>query len=106
MFDWLFLILLTLLGLSGWMANILGMPGNWGIVLLSAALWWLAPVESRSHVATAPLLAIGLVAVLGEILEFAASALGASRMGGSRRGTVLAMAGSIAGAIAAAADGG
>ncbi len=99
MLDLSLAIILTLLGLSAWVANILGLPGNWLIVLMSALGWWLAPETQRSHIALVPLLAIALAAAIGELLEFMASALGASRMGGSKRGTLLAIGGSICGAI-------
>lgn len=100
MLDLSIAILFTLLALSGWVANILGLPGNWLIVTLALAGWYLAPESQRSHIALFPMLAILAAALVGELLEFAASALGASRMGGSKRGTVLAIAGSIGGAVA------
>ncbi len=93
-------IVLSLLALTGCVANVLGLPGNWLVVALALGGWWLAPQENHSHVGSLPLAAIVAAAVVGELLEFAASALGASRMGGSKRGTVLALVGSIAGAIA------
>lgn len=99
MLDLTLTIVLTLLALTGWGANILGMPGNWLVVAMAAACWWLRPEEMASHVAWGALLAIVFAAAVGEVLEFAASALGASRVGGSKRGTALAMGGSIAGAI-------
>ena len=92
-------ILITLLALAGCGANVLGLPGNWFIVAMAAGSWWLAPETNRIHVTMLPLMVITLVAALGELLEFAASALGASRMGGSKRGTLLAIGGSICGAI-------
>lgn len=92
-------VFLTLAALVGWVANILGLPGNWLIVALAAGCWGLAAEEHRCHVTLLPLVAIVVVAALGELLEFAASAMGASRMGGSKRGTVLAIVGSIAGAL-------
>ncbi len=99
MLDFSVAILTTLLAIAACGANVLGLPGNWFIVALAAGGWWLAPETSRIHVALLPLLAITLIAALGELLEFAASALGASRMGGSKRGTLLAIGGSICGAI-------
>ncbi len=99
MLDITLAILITLLALVGWGANILGLPGNWLIVALAVGGWWLAPEVNRSHVALFPLIAILLSATLGELLEFVAGALGASRMGGSKRGTLLAILGSISGAI-------
>ena len=104
MFDnWIELglaLLLTALAISGWVANVLGMPGNWLIAVMAVACWLWRPADLSTHVAWLPLLALVLVAGLGELLEFAASALGVSRMGGSRRGTLLSIVGSVSGAIA------
>ena len=100
MLDITLALLLTLLALTSWAANIFGMPGNWFLVLMAGVCFYLRAEDSPCHVGLAPLIAIVVVAILGEVLEFAASALGASRMGGSKRGTVLAVGGSIAGAIA------
>ncbi len=98
--EWGILLLLTLLGLTGWVGNLLQMPGNWAIVLLAVLCFWFRSDAMQTHVALVPLTAIIIMAALGELLEFAASALGASRVGGSRRATILAMVGSIGGAIA------
>ncbi len=97
--DYSLVILLTLLAVVGWGANILGLPGNWLIVAMALGGWTLAPESNRSHVTLFPLVAMVAVAALGEFFEFAASALGASRMGGSKRGAILAIVGSIAGAL-------
>lgn len=99
MLDLSVAVLLTLLALVGWGANVLGLPGNWLIVCLALGGWLLAPEPYRSHLSLLSVVVIGLVAIVGEILEFAASALGASRLGGSKRGTVLAIFGSIGGAV-------
>lgn len=93
-------ITLTLIGLGGWIANILGMPGSWFTVVLATLCLWLRPDDVGSHIGWGPLIALVFVAGFGELLEFAAGALGASRLGGSVRGSVLAIGGSIAGAIA------
>ena len=99
MLDLLLVILLTLFALLGWVANLLGMPGNWLIVSMAALGLWLSPVDNASHISWTPFLLMVGGAGLGELLEFAASAIGTSRMGGSRRGTVLAIVGSVVGAI-------
>jgi uncharacterized protein YqgC (DUF456 family) len=91
--------LMSALAVTGWIANVLGLPGNWLIVAVAIGSWWLAAQESRIYVSLLPVIAIVLAALLGELLEFIAGALGASRMGGSKRGTLLAIGGSIAGAI-------
>ena len=93
-------ILLTLLAAMGWILNVLGMPGNWLVVLLGGLCFWFRTEEQATHIALATLLVMLLAAVIGELLEFAAGALGASRRGATKRGTALAICGSIAGAIA------
>lgn len=99
MLELTLVIALSLLALGGWGANVLGLPGNWLIVAMAAACFWFRPSELSSHVALVALASILLISLIGEALEFSAGALGASRMGGSKRGTVLAIGGSIAGAI-------
>lgn len=99
MLDLTLTLVLTLIALLGWGGNILGMPGNWLIVATSIACALGRPETSSTHVAWGTVLAILTIAIVGELLEFAAGALGARRMGGSRRGAVLAVGGSIVGAI-------
>lgn len=93
-------VLLTLLALGGCVGNIVGLPGNWFMVVLAACCFWLRPESVGTHVELVTLAVLIGMAGVGEALEFLAGAMGASRMGGSRRGTALAMGGSIAGAIA------
>ena len=100
MLELLLVLLLSSLTLASLVANLLGLPGNWAVVAMAAACWWLSPEDNMSHVGLGSVLAIAVVATVGEILEFAAGALGASRMGGSKRGTLLAIVGSIGGAVA------
>lgn len=97
--EMLLLATLTLLGITGWGMNVLGMPGNWVIVALGVGCFFLTSEGKAAHVGGLSLgLMIG-VALLGEVLEFAASAMGASRLGASKRATALAIVGSIGGAI-------
>ncbi len=99
MLDITFALCLSLIAICGWMANILGLPGNWAIVATAIGCAWWVP-ETRfwnlSWYLAATILAVALI---GEALEFAASAFGASRLGGSKRGVVLSIIGSITGAI-------
>ncbi|QDV27413.1 DUF456 domain-containing protein [Aureliella helgolandensis] len=99
MFLFSLMVLLTLLAIVAWAIGGLGMPGNWGIVLMALACWFFFPQEYRGYVGLLALLGIVAAALLGELLEFAASALGASRLGGSKRGAALALVGSLAGAV-------
>ena len=101
--NWLefsLILILTLLAIAAWAANVLGMPGNWCIVAMAGLCLWLRPEDARSYMGWGILIAIVVIALIGEALEFAASAMGASKVGGSKRATALAIAGSIAGAIA------
>lgn len=93
------LLTLTLSGLAGWMMNVLGMPGNWLIVALGAGCYFLTREEHVVHVGLFPLIMMVVVAGLGELMEFAASAMGASRLGASKRANLLSIVGSIAGAV-------
>ncbi len=99
MLDVLIAVTLSLVALTGWLANVLGMPGNWLIVLCALGCAWWGPESRLWNVSWSIVAAIIIVALLGELLEFAASAIGARRLGGSKRGAVLALAGSIVGAI-------
>ena len=99
---YVWLILLIVLVIAGWILTLFSLPGNWVIVISSALFAWLVPATEDSGIgmrwtAVAVLL---LLAIVGEIIEFAAGALGASRAGGSKRGAVLAIIGSMIGAIA------
>lgn len=103
--DWtyyLFAVLLFLGNLGGWLATLLGLPGNWLILLgTSAFAWWFADAEGRGvgWLACGILL---LLAVVGEVVEFLASAAAAAQQGASRR----AVAGSIGGAVLGGIAGG
>lgn len=96
-FLWAFLLVCVLL--AGWVLTLLGMPGNWLMVAAVAGYALLVPEPSPLGISwMAPVVMLVLAAV-GELMEFLAGALGVAKVGGSRRGAVLALAGSIAGGI-------
>lgn len=88
--------------LAGWTLTLFSLPGNWLIVVSAAVYAWLVPDELRWDIGWWTVLALVVLALLGEALEFAAGALGAARVGGSKRGAALAIVGSMAGAVAGA----
>lgn len=92
-------LLLSLAAASGWIGSLLGLPGNWLVVLLAVGCWWLPDPGSRLAISTAALGAIVIFALIGEALEFFAGVVGVQRLGGGRRSALLALIGSIAGAI-------
>jgi len=101
-------MLLLIVGVVAcWLLNLLNLPGNWlllGVILVYAIM---VPYEDERRLAVSWTVIIVLVvlAVLGEVVEFAAGAWGASRAGASRRGTVMALIGSIAGGLIGVAVG-
>ncbi|SMP44241.1 hypothetical protein SAMN06265222_1011098 [Neorhodopirellula lusitana] len=90
---------LVLLCLVSWFLNLISLPGNWLAILAMALYAWLGPESGRIHVGMIPVVAAFGLGLLGEIFEFAAGAVGASRAGASRRATIYAILGSMVGAI-------
>ena len=93
-YVWAILFILLLLAVLG--LNILGLPANWVLIGLGW-LWDLThPDLQLGWGFYGPLLAM---AVVGEIVEFAAQFYGAKKYGGSNKGNIGAFIGAIAGAI-------
>lgn len=82
-----------------WLLNLISLPGNWLAILVMALYAWVGPSTGRASLGIAPLGLAFVLGLVGELLEFAAGAMGASRAGASRRATFMAIIGSIAGAI-------
>ena len=98
----LLLIVLNLLWLT---LNLFGLPGNWLIVLTTAVTVWMqwgstGSMQPAPMFSLRTLLAITVLAALGEVMELAAAAAGARQAGGTRRGSIGALMGGVAGAIA------
>jgi uncharacterized protein YqgC (DUF456 family) len=112
MIDVTYYVLATLAVLVSvllWLANLLSLPGNWGIPVLAIALAWLFPVDASTHgpgVGWDTVAVLVGLAVLGELMEFAAGATGAAKQGASRRAILLSLVGScglsLLGAVLAA----
>ncbi|MBI2478267.1 MAG: DUF456 domain-containing protein, partial [Planctomycetia bacterium] len=93
-------ILLVIVAVACWALNAIGMPGNWLVVALAATYAYFMPNERRLDIDGWTIVALLALAALGEGLEFLAGALGASKAGASKRGTALALVGSLIGGIA------
>ncbi|TWT73414.1 DUF456 domain-containing protein [Allorhodopirellula solitaria] len=91
--------LLIFMCVGAWLLNLVALPGNWLAVLVLAVYAWLGPESGRTEIGLVPLGLAFSVAVIGELVEFAAGAVGASRAGASRRSTLMAIAGSMVGAV-------
>jgi uncharacterized protein YqgC (DUF456 family) len=89
--------MLTLVSLLCWVGILFGLPGMWLMVLLPVLLKWWQPDQFMVSW-TVLGMAMGL-AVLGEVLDLVLGAAGSRRTGGTTRGAVLALAGSIIGGL-------
>ena len=95
----LWAMLLVLLLLIAWLTNVLGLPGNW-LMLVCATLYWLwMPEDNTAAIGTRLLVVLAGLAILGEVLELVAGSASVSKAGGTRRSAVYAILGSIGGAM-------
>lgn len=97
--------LLLLLVNAVWLCLVvLGLPGNWLMVLTTSLLaWWRwDPARPVGDQMFSPwtLAAMIVLAFAGEILEVIAGAAGAQRAGAGRRGTIGSLIGTLIGAVA------
>ncbi|KAA5539499.1 DUF456 domain-containing protein [Roseiconus nitratireducens] len=82
-----------------WLSNLVALPGNWLAVLLIAIYAWLGPTDGIFAIGLTMVLVTFVVALVGELIEFAAGAVGARKAGASRKSTMYAIIGSMVGAI-------
>lgn len=97
--EYVGVVLLILALVVGWILTILNLPGNWVMVAAAALFAYFMPSDAPFSIGWSIVVALVALALVGEILEFVAGALGAKRAGGSRRSAVLALAGSLVGGI-------
>jgi uncharacterized protein YqgC (DUF456 family) len=102
-YVWAVLYVLTLA--LGWLLTLFALPGNWLMVAAAAVYAFAVPGHERTSIGWGIVIALIVLALIGELLELLASALGAARGGGSKRGAVLAVLGSIPGAMLGAVIG-
>ena len=98
-------VAVVLVCLIAWAINLIGLPGNWLAVAILALYAWLGPQEGRLAIGYGVVSAAFVMALVGELIEFAAGAYGAKRAGASRRSTLFAMFGSLIGAVSGAVIG-
>lgn len=94
--------LLVLAAATCWVANFFSLPGNWITLGLCALFVWLVPESSDHGMGWWTVALIGLLCLIGEVVEFAAGAAGAARHGASRRAMMLSLLFTIVGSIAGA----
>ena len=94
---YLWLILLILLNVVWLSLVFFALPGNWLMIATTAIFAWLGPGEEIFSIYT--FVAIALLALLGEVMEFFAGAGGAKKAGAGIRGATGAICGAIIGAL-------
>ena len=97
MLDWLYYILLLVILVAGWLLNILGVPGLWLMLIGHIAFAW--ATGWNSYVGWASVITLFVLALLAEIIEFAAGAAGSAQAGGTKRGMAGAVIGGLVGGI-------
>ncbi|MFP6907200.1 MAG: DUF456 domain-containing protein [Verrucomicrobiota bacterium] len=101
----LFAILYLLALAIGWVLALVGLGGTWIMVGVSVLYAWLIPEASPFQLGWAAVISLGVLAGLGELIEFLAGALGAKKAGGSRRSIALSLVGSVFGSLLGAIAG-
>ena len=105
---WLYYLLAIVLLLACgvcWLSNLFALPGNWALAALVAAFAYFVPVDGSRGVSWTSVGIVVALAVAGEIVEFAAGAVGAAKVGASRRSIWLSLVGAMIGSIGGAAIG-
>jgi len=100
--DIVWAIVLVLVLLVGWASNLFGLPGNWLNLVAAAVYAFFVPAGQRLSMGWFVVAIILVLALLGEVIEWIAGAMGVAKTGGSRRGAVLAIVGSMIGGVAGA----
>lgn len=97
---YLWAVLLLALNVAAWTSNIFTLPGNWFIIGFTTIFAWLLPSEDRASVSWICIGGLLVLAIIGEIIEFFASAAGAAKHGASKRAVILSLIGSLVGSFA------
>ena len=93
--PWIAAAIVAIAGLAGVFLTVVTLPGAWITIAISLLVWWWQP----SLFEWWTFLIVVILAALGELLEFVASALGAAKAGASKHGVIGATIGTLAGAI-------
>ncbi len=93
--QWAAVFVVVLIALAGVVLTVITLPGTW----IAIAGWLLVCLWRNEFFSWWVLAAVLFLAVVGEVIEFFASAVGAAKGGASRKGGIGACIGSIVGAL-------
>jgi len=99
---WLAVLLLLLILVVAWAMNLFTLPGNWMMVVAVAVFAALIDEDGSIGIGWPVVFGLFAMALVGELIELGSGAVGAARAGGSKRGAVLAVFGSMVGSLAGA----
>ncbi len=92
-----FSVLLLLLNAAGVFLVLMQLPGTWLMLAATSAMaWWR---WENQLITIWCLIALLVLAILGEVVEFLGAAAGAAKEKSSKRAVVLAVVGGVAGAL-------
>lgn len=94
-----FAAVLTVLNFFGVALNLLSIPGNWLIVVLTALFAFLVHSSAVDGISWWVVGTLVVLAAVGELTETLTTSASAARRGASRRGMLGALVGSLAGSI-------
>lgn len=95
--DIVWAVLLVIASVVSWLLNLVGLPGNWLIVLCGGLYAQFGPAMGRTDIDFKIVITLAILALCGELIELGAGAVGTKKAGGSKRGAVLALIGSLIG---------
>ena len=95
--HWLYYLILAFVLVIGWFANLFGLPGLWLMVAGLAGYAWATGWDV--FVGWPSMIALIVLGLIAEILEFAAGAAGSKAAGGRKRGMIGAVVGALLGGI-------
>ncbi len=96
---YLWATLLLISNTLAWGSNFFGLPGNWLLLSFAVVYKIVLPPDLHPDLSWMIIIFALVMAIFGELWEFAASAAGAARKGGSRRGALFSIGGSLLGSI-------
>lgn len=100
--SFLYILLLFALLSGSAVFTLMALPGNWLILVITFLFSMHFPVASSLHIGWGVLITMGVLATLGEVLEFFLGAASLAK-GGTKKGAFWALVGSILGSFLGAA---
>jgi uncharacterized protein YqgC (DUF456 family) len=101
--DWIYYlvgIVLLVVNVASWVGTLFVLPGNWLIVLsMALSAWFLPEKPSGLGVSWGTVITLGVMAIVGEVVEFWTGASKAKKAGASRRAMAMSLAGTAIGSL-------